>query len=138
MRKISKMMNVFAAAAGCVLLLLSTASCAGYKDNSDRSLPELATHMISKVGGTVDGKVFPVPVKALDGICIRVEGREVFLYQYDPKLKKQKHKLDQIRKSKMLYINGIAFKAAVNGCFVMIEHETNIKKKELLTAFESF
>ena len=138
MRKISKMMNFFAAAAGCVLLLLSTASCAWDKDNSDRSLPELAAHMTSRVGGTVEGKVFPVPVKALDGISIRVEGREVFLYQYDPKLKKQKHKLDQIRKSKMLYINGIPFKAAVNGCFVMIEHETNIKKKELLSAFESF
>ena len=88
------MMNVFAAAAGCVLLLLSTVSCAWNKDNSDRSLPELAAHMTSKVGGTVEGKVFPVPVKALDGISIRVEGREVFLYQYYPKLKKQKHKLD--------------------------------------------
>ena len=137
MRKISKILNGFAAAAGCVFLLL-TASCAWNKDNSDRSLQELTAHMISKVGGTVEGKVFAVPVKALDGVSIRVEGREVFLYQYDPKLKKQKHKLDQIRKSKVLYINGIPFKAVVNGCFVMIEHETNIKKKELLSAFESF
>ena len=69
---------------------------------------------------------------------IRVEGREVFLYVYNPKLKKQKHKLDQIRESKRLYINGVVFPAAVNGCFVMIEHETNINKKELLAAFEKF
>ena len=123
------------AAAG-ILFLLATVSCSGFKDNSDQTLQELANHMITQVGGTLDGKVFPVPVKAMDGICIRVEGREVFFYVYNPKLKKQKHKLDQIRESKMLYINGIAFPAAVNGCFVMIEHETNIKKKELLAAFE--
>ena len=125
------------AAAG-ILFLLTATGCSSLKDNSDQTIQELANHMITHVGGTVDGKVFPVPVKAMDGICIRVEGREVFLYVYNPKLKKQKHKLDQIRKSKKLYINGIAFQAAVNGCFVMIEHETNIKKKELLDAFEKF
>ena len=125
------------AAAG-LLFLLTTAACASLKDNSDRTIQELANHMITHVGGMVDGKVFPVPVKAMDGISILIEGREVFFYVYNPKLKKQKHKLDQIRKSKKLYINGIAFQAAVNGCFVMIEHETNIKKKELLAAFEKF
>ena len=137
MREISRIWYGFLAAAGFAVLLLG-ASCASTKDNSDRSLQELANHMITQVGGTLDGRVFPVPVKAMDGICIRVEGREVFIYQYDPKLKKQQQKLDQIRKSGKLYINGIAFKAAVNGCFVMIEYETNIKKKELLTAFEKF
>ena len=137
MRKIFLHRNALGTAAGIILLLMSV-SCNSFKDNSDRSLQELANHMITHVGGTVDGKVFVAPVKAIDGICIRVEGREVFLYVYNPKLKKQKHKLDQIRESKKLYINGIAFQAAVNGCFVMIEHETNIKKKELLAAFEKF
>lgn len=137
MRDMSEIMNRIAVAAAAFFLLFSV-SCASIKDNSDRSLQELVSHMISRVGGTVEGKVFVVPVKALDGVSIRVEGREVFLYQYNPKLKKQKHKLDLIRKNKELYINGIPFKAAVNGCFVMIEHETNIKKKELLTAFEQF
>ena len=136
MRKMLNWKGIGAAAG--ILILLATASCSGFKDNSDQTLQELANHMITQVGGTVDGKVFPVPVKALDGICIRVEGREVFFYVYNPKLKKQKHKLDQIRKSKKLYINGVEFPAAVNGCFVMIEHETNIKKKELLAAFEKF
>ena len=137
MRKISKILNGMAAAAGSLVLLFAV-SCNSIKDNSDRSLQELANHLVTLVGGTVEGKVFTPPVKAVDGLCIRVEGREVFLYQYDPSLKKQRHKLDQIRKSGTLYINGIPFKAAINGCFVMIEHETNIKKKELLTAFESF
>ena len=137
MQKTSKIRHFFLIGTVFAVLLLNV-SCAGFKDNSDRSLQELANHIITQVGGTLDGKVFPVPVKAADGISIRVEGREVFFYQYDPKLKKQKHKLDQVRESGKLYINGIAFKAAVNGCFVMIEHETNIKKKELLTAFEKF
>ena len=137
MLKKSSFRNGTAAAAGLLLLLL-TVSCSSLKDNSDRSLQELANHMITQVGGTLDGKVFTAPVKAMDGLSIRVEGREVFFYFYNPQLKKQRHKLDQIREKKVLYINGIAFQAAVNGCFVMIEHETNIKKKELLTAFEKF
>ena len=136
MRKILNW-NGIGTAAG-ILFLLATVSCSGFKDNSDQTLQELVNHMVTQVGGTVDGKVFPAPVKAMDGICIRVEGREVFFYVYNPKLKKQKHKLDQIRESKKLYINGVEFPAAVNGCFVMIEHETNIKKKELLAAFEKF
>ena len=138
MRKTSIFYNGIRAAAAGIFFLLTAAACSSIKDNSDRSLQELAIHMISHVGGTVDGKVFPVPVKALDGISLKIEGRDVFFYQYDLKSKKQLHKLNQIRKSKTLYINGIAFKAAVNGCFVMIEHETNIKKKELLAAFQSF
>jgi hypothetical protein len=137
MREILLNWKRMVAAAG-ILVLLATAGCSSLKDNSNRSIQELANHMITQVGGTVDGKVFPVPVKASDGISIRVEGRDVFFYVYNPKLKKQKHKLDQIRESKKLYINGIAFQAVVNGCFVMIEHETNIKKKELLDAFEKF
>ena len=137
MRKISKILNGMAAAAGSFILLFAV-SCNSIKDNSDRTLQELASHLTAQVGGTVEGKVFTPPVKAADGVSIRVEGREVFLYQYDLTLKKQRNKLDQIRKSGMLYINGIPFKAAVNGCIVMIEHETNIKKKELLQAFKSF
>ena len=138
MRKLLSNRNGFVAAAGIFFLLTTVVSCSSFRDNSDRSLQELTNHMITQVGGMVDGRVFPAPVKAMDGISIRVEGREVFLYVYNPKLKKQKSKLDQIRKSGVLYINGIAFRAAVNGCFVMIEHETNIKKKELLAAFEKF
>ena len=137
MRKTAKIMKCFAAA-GIVLFLLLAVSCASDKDNSDRSLPELANHIVTRVGGVVDGKVFVVPVKAVDGVSLKVEGRDVFLYQYDLTSKKQRHKLDQIRKSGKLYINGIPFEAAVNGCFVMIEHQTNIKKKELLAAFQSF
>ena len=89
MRSKSKFVNVLSIAAGCVFLLLAV-SCSSMKDNSDRSLQELASHMISRVDGVVDGKVFTVPVKAIDGICIRVSGREVFLYQYDLSIKKQK------------------------------------------------
>ncbi|MBO4646769.1 MAG: hypothetical protein J5806_01270 [Lentisphaeria bacterium] len=137
MRKTAKFMTGLMAA-GSILLLLLTAACETTRANSDRSLPELANHIVTRVGGVVEGKVFVVPVKAVDGVSLRIEGRDVFLYQYDPTKKKQKHKLDQIRKSGKLYINGIPFEAAVNGCFVMIEHQTNIKKKELLAAFQSF
>ena len=122
-------------AAAMLLLLLSACMTT---DNSDRTLQELVNHMASSAGGVYSGKVFVPPVKAIDGVSMTVEGRDVFFYKYDLSLKKQRHKLDQIRKSKLLYINGIAFPAQINGCFVMIAHDTNLKKKELISAFESF
>ena len=112
-------------------------SCAG-RDNNDRSLQELVNHVVTRAGGVYAGKVFVPPVKAMDGVAIKVEGREVFFYKYDTARTKQLRKLKQIRESKKLYINGIPFAALVNGSFVMIEHETNIKKEELTAAFRSF
>lgn len=121
----------------CLLMLLSV-SCATVSDNNDRSLQELVNHVVTRVGGVYAGKVFVPPVKALDGVAIRVEGREIFFYKYDITRTKQLKKLKQIRESRKLYINGIPFAALVNGSFVMIEHETNIKKEELTAAFRSF
>lgn len=117
--------------------LLLLAACT-VMDNSDRTLPELVNHMAAHAGGVFSGGVFVPPVKASAGVSMTVEGRDVFFYKYDLTLKKQKAKLKQIVKSKKLYINGIPFPAAVNGCFVMIGHDSNLKKKELLEAFNSF
>ncbi|MBO5723721.1 MAG: hypothetical protein J6S58_02730 [Lentisphaeria bacterium] len=119
------------------LIALTSVSCASV-DNNDRSLQELVNHVVSRTGGVYAGKVFVPPVKALDGVAIKVEGREVFFYKYDITRTKQLRKLKQIRESNKLYINGIPFAALVNGSFVMIEHETNIKKEELTAAFRSF
>lgn len=120
-----------------MLLILLLPACMT-TDNSERTLPELVNHMAARAGGVYSGKVFVPPVKAIDGVSMTVEGRDVFFYKYDLSLKKQRHKLDQIKKSKLLYINGIPFPACINGCFVMIAHDTNLKKKELISAFESF
>lgn len=123
-------------AAFSVFLLLFS-SCAS-TDNNDRSLEELVSYMSNKVGGTYSGKMFVPPVKAMDGVSMQLEGRDVVFYKYDTKLAKQRKKLEQIEKSGKLYINGIQFPALVNGSFVMIAHDTNLKKKELIQAFKSF
>ena len=94
--------------------------------------------MSNHVGGTYSGKMFVPPVKAMDGVSMQLEGRDVVFYKYDTKLAKQRKKLEQIEKSGQLYINGIQFQALVNGSFVMIAHDTNLKKKELIQAFKSF
>lgn len=118
-----------------VMLLLS--ACAT-TDNNDRSLEELVSYMSNRVGGTYSGKMFVPPVKAMDGVSMQLEGRDVVFYKYDTKLLKQRRKLESIEKSGVLYINGIEFSAVVNGSFVMIAHDTNLKKKELLQAFKNF
>ena len=67
-----------------------------------------------------------------------IEGREVAFYKYDLNLSKQRRKLEHIKETGVLYISGIPFEAEVNGSFVMIDHATNLKKKELIKAFRSF
>ena len=118
-----------------VMLLLS--ACAT-TDNNDRSLEELVSYMSNRVGGTYSGKMFVPPVKAMDGVSMQLEGRDVVFYKYDTKLLKQRRKLESIEKSGVLYINGVEFSAVINGSFVMIAHDTNLKKKELLQAFKNF
>lgn len=119
-----------------ILLILS--ACVTTKNNNDRSLQELVSYMSNRVGGTYSGKMFVPPVKATDGVSMQLEGRDIVFYKYDTKLSKQRHKLELIEKTGQLYINGIQFAAAVNGSFVMIAHDTNLKKKELLQAFKDF
>ncbi len=118
-------------------LFLFLSACAS-TDNNDRTLEELVGYMSNHVGGTYSGKMFVPPVKAMDGVSMQLEGRDVVFYKYDTKLAKQRKKLEQIEKSGQLYINGIQFQALVNGSFVMIAHDTNLKKKELIQAFKSF
>lgn len=120
----------------CLFSLLFFVSCA--TDNSDKSLSDLAMHMAKHVGGSVSALMRPEPVWAMEGIAMKFEGREVAFYKYDLNLMKQRRKVNRIKETGVLYISGIKFEAEVNGSFVMIDHATNVKKKELIKTFQSF
>ena len=119
-----------------IFAVILFSSCA--TGNNDRQLSDLVMHMAKHVGGNVNALMLPDPVKASEGVSMLIAGREVAFYRYDTDLSKQRRKLEQIKKSGRLYISGIPFDAEVNGSFVMIDHATNLKKKELIKAFQSF
>lgn len=138
MRKIS---GFLLAASFLTLVCLTSASCSHHvygSTNNDRSLPELVAYMTKQVGGNVSGGMVAAAVKAEDGVSLRVADRDVAFYKYNVVRKKQRAKLEQIKKSGLLYIAGIPFEAVVNGSFVMIDHDKNQKKDELVKAFKNF
>lgn len=120
----------------CLSAALFSASCATV--NNDRPLSDLVMHMARHVGGNVNALMLPDPVRASEGVSMMIEGREVAFYKYDLNFSKQRRKLEHIKGTGVLYISGIPFEAEVNGSFVMIDHATNLKKKELIKAFRSF
>ncbi len=120
----------------CLSAALFSASCATV--NNDRPLSDLVMHMARHVGGNVNALMLPDPVRASEGVSMMIEGREVAFYKYDLNFSKQRRKLEHIKETGVLYISGIPFEAEVNGSFVMIDHATNLKKKELIKAFRSF
>lgn len=118
--------------------LLFIASCVSTEATADRHLSELAAHLIKHTGGQVSALMMVEPVRAEDGLAVKIAGREVAIYKYDLSLPRAKKKYEHIRAHKALYISGIRFNAEVNGPFVMIDHTKNLKRKEIVEAFHSF
>ena len=106
--------------------------------DGSRRLSELAAHMIKHTGGQISAMMMVEPVRASDGLAIKIAGREVAFYKYDLSLPRAKKKYEHIRAHKCVYISGVRFDAEINGPFMMIDHTKNMKRKELIEAFHKF
>ncbi|MBP5182344.1 MAG: hypothetical protein J6331_04875 [Lentisphaeria bacterium] len=94
--------------------------------------------MIHRTGGQISSMMMVEPVRAADGLAIKIAGREVAFYKYDLSLPRAKKKYDHIRAHKSVYISGVRFDAEINGPFMMIDHTKNMKRAELIKAFHEF
>ena len=67
------------------------------KDNNNRTISDLVEHF-SKSGLTRESATPTMPemILAQDGIFVRINGKDVQLFKYDTRIKKQKEKLDRI------------------------------------------
>ena len=108
-------------------------------ENNGRTIAELVEHMNSK-GLTIESVTPTLPdmILAQDGIFVRVGGKDVQLFKYDTRIKKQKEKLDKIYSNGKITILGVDFPSATNGSFVMLNYKGNPEEAKLLEAFESF
>jgi hypothetical protein len=113
-------------------------SCTSIEASSQRRITELAAHMIKHTGGQISAMMMVEPVRAADGLAIKIAGREVAFYKYDLSLPRAKKRYEHIRAHKAVYISGVRFDAEINGPFMMIDHTKNMKRKELIEAFHKF
>lgn len=134
--------SLFVSAKVLVPLFLFSAfflsSCMSFEASSQRRITELAAHMIKHTGGQISAMMMVEPVRAADGLAIKIAGREVAFYKYDLSLPRAKKRYEHIRAHKAVYISGVRFDAEINGPFMMIDHTKNMKRKELIEAFHKF
>ena len=107
-------------------------------DNSNRSAEELCLYMMQKTGGKFDGMMAVNPIRASEGFALKIANRQVAFYKYDLRWEKTRAKIDYVNKNHFIYILGEKFSAVSNGCFIMVDYETNPLKDELLEAFKNF
>ena len=107
-------------------------------DNSNRSAEELCLYMMQKTGGKFDGMMAVGPIRASEGFALKIANRQVAFYKYDLRWEKTRAKIDYVNKNHFIYIYGDKFSAVSNGCFIMVDYETNPLKDELLEAFKNF
>lgn len=119
-------------------LLFLLNSCISFEATGQRRLSELAAHMIKHTGGQISAMMMVEPVRASDGLAIKIAGREVAFYKYDLSLPRAKKRYEHIRAHREVYISGVRFEAEINGPFMMIDHNKNLKREEIIKAFRSF
>lgn len=119
-------------------LIFLLSSCISVEATGQKRLSELAAHMIKHTGGQITAMMMVEPVRASDGLAIKIAGREVAFYKYDLSLPRAKKRYEHIRAHKEVYISGVRFEAEINGPFMMIDHNKNLKREEIIRAFRSF
>lgn len=72
------------------------------------------------------------------GCAFTINDKQIGIYKFNPKHKKQKEKLERISEEGVLYLCAIKYPAIVNGPFVMVDHNVNPDEKKIVEAFKSF
>ena len=120
--------------------MLFTSACAWFEtDNYGKSHMDMIRHFASQ--GIKIETVEPVRydlAQAESGFCFKINGRQIGVYKYNTERKKQKWRYQLVKDSGVLYINGVKFKAMINGSFVMIDYESHPDKEKIIKAFKSF
>jgi len=109
------------------------------KDNNNRTIAELVEHF-NKSGLTIESATPTLPemILAQDGIFVRISGKDVQLFKYDTRIKKQQEKLDKIYSNGKITILSVDFPAMANGSFIMLNYKGNPDEAKIVEAFESF
>ena len=132
-----KHLVVFALSA-MICCILCCSCTTPLSENNDRTLTELAAHMLRETNTQYCCDMNPDPVHAEAGFSIWAGDHQVAFYKYNINNRRMKQKLIQIKEKGLLYILGYRYSAMVNGSFVMIAYDETPLREDLMNAFMSF
>lgn len=124
-------------------LLLFISGCTSTSDDAEKkygySFKDLTAHF--KKCGIEVTSINPIRADvphAEFAFAYTISGKQIGIYKYNPKMKKEKEKLEKIREQGFVYLCAIKYPAIVNGPFVMVDHNINPDEKKIVEAFKSF
>ncbi len=132
------MKKILLLAFAAVLVMTTATACV--TENYDRSINELANHMMLETGAKWDCPWDVRPPGAESGFALRLNDRQVVFLKYNPKREKMLRKLEYVDEYDSLYIMTFKFPAMRHGSFVMVDYEAfpPETKEKLIKAFKSF
>ena len=138
MKRILRMLTFAGAFLITTLLVTSCSTFSDYGNNSS-TLTDIVDHF-QKSGIKIE-KTVPLMTKTLgaqDAMVIVIAGRDVGIYKFNIKLKKQRQRIEFAKKHKYVFLIGRKYEAIVNGSFVMVAANSNKEKTKIIKAFKSF
>ena len=124
-------------------LSLFVSGCSSINDEAEKkyhlSYGEIVEHF-KKCGieiTSINSLRADVP-NAESGFAFTIKGKQIGIYKFNPKFKKQREKLERIAKEGFLYLCAIKYPALVNGPFVMVDYNVNPEEGKIVEAFKSF
>lgn len=138
--KISEIMKKILLTFAAFAAVLISTSCMSV-DNNNRTIEELANHMMRHTGATLDPRPFVFEsVKAESGFGLKLDGQDVVFVKYNTKREKMRKRLEYVDKNGFLYIAAFKLPALRHGSFVMMDYQRfkPETKKKLIKAFKDF
>ncbi len=131
------MMKSFISLFSCALSLFLF-SCTTVENNY-RSSRDFASHLVAN-GVPVEymQPAVPGPLKATEGVILRIAGKDLGVYKFDKNAKVQRERLEKIKDEGAVYFLGAKYVAIVSGSFVLIDAEKNPRKDDIIKAFKTF
>ena len=136
-----RILRILTFAGAFLVTTLLTSSCSTFSENENNSstLTDIVDHF-QKSGLKIE-KIVPLMTKTIgaqDAMVMVIAGRDVGIYKFDIKLKKQRERIEFAKKHKYIFLIGRKYEAIVNGSFIMVAANTNKEKNKIIKAFKSF
>ena len=115
--------------------------CSGFEPNNNYLMPQDFARQLSKDGLNVIATrpLDPLPLSATAALEIRVDNSSIGVYKYDISIRKQKERLERIRKSKRVFFTGIPYPIyEVSGSFIVVGLDKHKDKERILKSLRNF
>ena len=108
-------------------------------DNNALNIPDLVRHFEkSGIKITSISLVRADVIHADDAVAIKIDGKEIGIYKFNIKIRKQREKLEHITSNGFVHLVGFKYNTITNGSFLMVGADGNPQYKELEKTFMAF